>query len=112
MVAADGSVVVFGLRGRIYRSTDAGKSWKLVDNASTATLMGGSRLPDGAIVIAGAAGTALASRDNGQSFVPLETGTARAFSKAILGAPNMAMLLGEGGAREVALHTGRGGKPR
>jgi photosystem II stability/assembly factor-like uncharacterized protein len=107
VVASDGSVVVFGLRGRIYRSTDAGETWTQVDNASSATLMGGARLPDGAIVIAGAAGTALASRDNGRSFVPLETGTARVFSKAILGAPNAAMLLGEGGAREVTLASER-----
>jgi photosystem II stability/assembly factor-like uncharacterized protein len=112
VAAADGSVVIFGLRGRIYRSTDAGETWKQVDNASSATLMGGSRLPDGTIVIAGAAGTALASRDNGRSFVPLETGTARPFAKAVLGAPNMAMLLGDGGAREVALHSARRGAGR
>lgn len=105
--ARDGSVVAFGMRGRIYRSSDAGKTWKQVDNASHATLMGGSRLPDGAIVIAGAGGTALVSRDNGQSFVALETGTTRAFSKAILGAPNAVLLLGEAGARSVALPSGR-----
>jgi len=99
----DGAVVAFGLRGRIYRSADAGKSWKQVDNASVATLMGGSRLPAGALVIAGAAGTVLVSRDQGHSFVPLATGSNRAFSKALLGAPNSLLLVGEVGAREVAL---------
>ncbi len=103
VVAADGTVVAFGLRGRIYRSGDGGQTWTQVDDATAATLMGGSRLPDGALVVAGAAGTALVSRDNGRSFVPLATGTNRAWSKAVLGAPNTAMLLGEAGAVEVPL---------
>jgi photosystem II stability/assembly factor-like uncharacterized protein len=103
VVATDGAVVAFGLRGRIYRSPDGGQSWAQVDDASAATLMGGSRLPDGTLVVAGAAGTALVSRDGGRSFVPLATGTNRAWSKAVLGAPNMTMLLGEAGAAEVPL---------
>ena len=103
LVADDGAIVAFGMRGRIYRSSDGGKSWKQVENPSVATLMGGSKLPGGALVIAGAAGTVLVSRDNGQSFVPLATGTTRAFSKPLLGAPNAVLLLGEAGARSVML---------
>ena len=103
VMAEDGAVVAFGMRGRIYRSADGGKAWTQVDNPSTATLIGGSSLPGGTMVIAGSAGTALVSRDGGKSFVPLATGTTRAFSKAILGAPDSVLLLGEGGARAVAL---------
>ncbi|MDQ3027535.1 MAG: YCF48-related protein [Pseudomonadota bacterium] len=103
LVANDGAVVAFGMRGRIYRSADKAKTWQLVENPSVATLMGGDKLPDGALVVAGSAGTALVSRDNGLTFVPLATGSTRAFSKAILGGPNMVLLLGESGAREVAL---------
>jgi photosystem II stability/assembly factor-like uncharacterized protein len=103
MLAADGSVVAFGLRGRIVRSTDAGESWTLVDDRSTATLMGGSLLPDGSLAIAGGAGTVLVSRDDGRSFESLETRSSRAFSAAIAGRPGVAMIVGEGGAREIAL---------
>lgn len=103
LVANDGAVVAFGMRGRIYRSADKGKTWAQVENPSVANLMGGDKLPDGALVVAGSAGTALVSRDNGQTFVPLATGSTRAFSKAILGGPNAVLLLGESGAREVAL---------
>jgi photosystem II stability/assembly factor-like uncharacterized protein len=103
VVAEDGAAIAFGMRGRIFRSTDAGKSWKAVDNASVATLMGGSRLPDGGLVIAGAGGTVLVSRDNGLSFVPLATGSTKTFSKAVLGSANAVILIGETGAREVAL---------
>jgi photosystem II stability/assembly factor-like uncharacterized protein len=103
LVANDGAVIAFGMRGRIFRSTDRGKSWKQVDNPSVASLMGGDKLPDGALVIAGSAGTALVSRDDGQSFVPIPSGTTRAFAKALLGAPNELLLMGEAGARTVAL---------
>jgi photosystem II stability/assembly factor-like uncharacterized protein len=65
--------------------------------------MGGAKLPDGAIVLAGAGGTALLSRDNGASFVPVPTGTTRAFSQVLLGAPNTVMLFGEAGPRSVQL---------
>jgi photosystem II stability/assembly factor-like uncharacterized protein len=107
LVAEDKSVVIFGLRGKIFRAETGLKSWAPVDNASVATLMGGTRLPDGALVIAGAAGTVLVSRDNGQSFSPLKTGTTKAYSKALLGAPNAVLLLGEAGARDVLIPTKR-----
>lgn len=107
LVANDGSIVTYGLRGRIFRSSDGGKSWKQIENASVATLMGGSKLPDGALVIAGGAGTVLVSHDNGQSFQPLATGSTKAYAKALLGAPNALLLLGEAGAREAPLPSAR-----
>jgi photosystem II stability/assembly factor-like uncharacterized protein len=103
LVANDGGIVAFGMRGKIFRSADKGKTWKAIENPSVAALIGGDKLPDGALVVAGSAGTALVSRDNGQTFVPLTTGTTRAFAKAILGAPNSVLLLGEVGARELPL---------
>jgi photosystem II stability/assembly factor-like uncharacterized protein len=107
LVAADGAVIAFGMRGRIFRSTDGAKTWKAVDNTSVATLFGGTKLPDGSLVIAGAGGTVFVSRDNGQSFVPLVTGSTKAFSKAVLGPPNAVILFGETGVREAALPSAR-----
>jgi photosystem II stability/assembly factor-like uncharacterized protein len=98
------------MRGRIFRSTDKGKTWKQVENASTAALIGGDKLPDGALVLAGSAGTALVSRDNGVTFQPITTNSTRALSKAILGGADSIMLLGEGGARELALPSAPGVK--
>ncbi|MDX2220320.1 MAG: hypothetical protein SF172_14990 [Burkholderiales bacterium] len=105
--AQDGSVIVFGLRGRIYRADATLKGWKQVESASQATLMGGSLLPDGSIVLAGAAGTVLVSRDNGQSFSRFDSGTTRAFSKALLGGPNSVLALGEAGARDLIIPAAR-----
>jgi photosystem II stability/assembly factor-like uncharacterized protein len=99
--------VGFGLRGHIFRSTDGGKTWTAVDNASKATLMGGAKLADGTLVLAGAAGTVLVSRDNGLSFQPADTGGTRALAGATLGAPNQVLALGEGGARPVSIPLGK-----
>jgi photosystem II stability/assembly factor-like uncharacterized protein len=101
--ATDGSVLIYGLRGKIYRSDASLRDWKLVDNKSLASLMGSTRLPDGAIVLAGLSGTVLVSRDNGRSFVPLPTGSTKAYAAPLLGAPNALLLLGEAGARDVVL---------
>jgi hypothetical protein len=75
-----------------------------IENASTASLIGGEKLPDGSIVLAGASGMALASRDNGMTFQPLPTGTTRSFAKAIQGANGEVLLLGEAGPRIVKPH--------
>lgn len=102
--AQDNAVLIFGLRGRIFRSRDAElKSWTQIDNPSTASIMGATRLPDGALVLAGLSGTVLVSRDNGQSFVTLPTKSTKAIAAPLLGAPNALLLLGENGARDVLL---------
>ena len=46
---------------------------------------------------------ALVSRDNGQSFVPLATGTTKMFATAVAGARDQVLLIGETGARPLSL---------
>ena len=74
-----------------------------MENKSVASLMGSTRLPDGAIVLAGLSGTVLISRDNGESFSPLATGFTKALAAPLLGAPSALLLIGEAGVREVLL---------
>lgn len=106
--AQDGSVILYGLRGKIFRSTDAAlKDWKAIDNKSVASLMGSTRLPDGAIALSGLAGTVLISRDNGISFTPLPTGLTKGYAAPLLGAPSALLLVGEAGARDVVLPAAR-----
>lgn len=107
VLAADGSVVAFGLRGNIFRSADAGESWQAVENASTATLMGGARLADGTLVLVGGAGTVLVSHDAGRTFALAGSAeTARVYSSAIAGPGGEALVLGDSGARPMRVGTG------
>ena len=102
--AQDGAVLIYGLRGKIYRSTDATlNNWRLIENKTVASLMGATRLPDGALVLAGLSGTVLVSRDNGESFTSLPSGSTKALSAPLLGAPNAVLLIGEAGVRDVLL---------
>ncbi|MBI5443340.1 MAG: glycosyl hydrolase [Deltaproteobacteria bacterium] len=67
------AVVVFGLRGNVYRSTDRGKSWKKVEAGVSGVLTGGAVTPEGRLVLVGQAGDVIASSDEGASFQPAGT---------------------------------------
>lgn len=67
-------LVVYGLRGHLYSSTDAGDSWQLVKlqradgGQFELGLASGARLQDGSLVVVGHGGALLRSTDQGQSF--------------------------------------------
>ena len=102
--AQDGAVILYGLRGHIFRSADASLSaLKKIENASTASIMGATKLPDGALVLTGLAGTVLISRDDGRSFKLIPTPSTKAIAVPLMGAPNSILLFGETGVREILL---------
>jgi photosystem II stability/assembly factor-like uncharacterized protein len=66
--------------------------------------MGGARLADGTLVLVGGAGTVLVSHDAGRSFALAGSAeTARVYSSAIAGANGAALVLGDSGARVMAV---------
>ena len=96
--------MIYGLRGKIYRSSDAALSnWTLIENKTVASLMGSTMLPDGALVLAGLSGTVLVSRDNGATFAALPSGSTKALAALLLGAPNTLLVIGEAGVRSLPL---------
>jgi len=102
--ANDGSVLVLGLRGNVFRSPDASlKSWEVVATNTKASMMGATKLADGSIVLSGLSGTMLISRNNGKTFSALSSGTIRPLSAAVPGAANSLIVVGETGAREVSI---------
>lgn len=104
VAADDGAVIIYGLRGNVYRSTDASlKAWKQIDTGTKASMMGATKLADGAVVLAGLSGTMLLSRDGGKSFAALASGTTKPLAAPVAGAANLLLVVGESGAREVPL---------
>jgi photosystem II stability/assembly factor-like uncharacterized protein len=106
--AADKSLVIFGMRGRVFRSTDAGFTWtqneiKRGDKPFQSSLMGGKRLLDGSIVLAGVQGAAVFSNDNGATYKLLETRSNRPFSGVVQATPNTVILIGEAGPTDFQL---------
>ncbi len=52
-------VLAFGLRGHVFESTDLGENWTRIPTGSELSLMGGSPLANGGVVIGGANGIVL-----------------------------------------------------
>jgi photosystem II stability/assembly factor-like uncharacterized protein len=65
---ADGAIVLGGLRGRMFRTADAGQTWTVVEKPPTSAIVAETRLADGTLVAGGVGGEILVSDDNGISF--------------------------------------------
>jgi photosystem II stability/assembly factor-like uncharacterized protein len=74
--SADGAIVMGGLRGRMFRTTDKGESWTVVEKPPTSSIVDSTVLSDGRLLFVGIAGEVLISGDNGNSFslVPVAGG--------------------------------------
>lgn len=74
--AADDSIVVGGLRGRMFHTADIGETWDIVDKPPTSSIVDSTRMKDGRLVAVGIAGEVLLSIDDGKSFtmVPVKSG--------------------------------------
>jgi photosystem II stability/assembly factor-like uncharacterized protein len=68
MVLREGSVLVWGMRGRVLRSGDVGRTWTEVSSGTQQALTAGVQLAGGEIVIAGLGGAVIRSRDGGHTF--------------------------------------------
>ena len=60
-----------GLRGRMFRTTDAGDSWTVVEKSPTSAIVDLARLEDDSLIAVSIGGQVLMSKDNGLTFAPL-----------------------------------------
>jgi len=65
---AKGAVVVYGLRGNVFRSGDGGAHWTKVDAGLPATVVSATRTPQGTTILADVGGRLAASTDGAQTF--------------------------------------------
>jgi photosystem II stability/assembly factor-like uncharacterized protein len=68
VAAAKSSVLVFGLRGNVFRSDDAGATWTKVETGLTAAVVGAARTSQDATLLADAGGRIATSEDGGRTF--------------------------------------------
>ena len=69
--AADGGLVMGGLRGNMFRTVDVGATWTTVKKPMTSAIVDSTRLADGRLIAVGIGGEVLISTDNGASFTPV-----------------------------------------
>jgi len=65
------SVLVFGLRGTVYRSDDAGRTWAKVETGLQGTVVAAERSPSDAVLLADVGGHIVGSDDGGRTFKPV-----------------------------------------
>ena len=70
MESRNGTLLSVGRQGHIWRSADAGATWKRSRSGTKATLMGVCQIAEGILVV-GYEGTVLLSQDDGRTFAAL-----------------------------------------
>lgn len=73
--AADGGLVIGGLRGNMFRTADVGATWTAVKKPMTSAIVDSTRLSDGRLIAVGIGGEVLLSSDNGATFAPVAVNT-------------------------------------
>jgi photosystem II stability/assembly factor-like uncharacterized protein len=71
VAGAGSAVLVFGLRGNVYRSDDAGRTWAKTDAGLPAAIVGAAPASDGAILLADGGGRIASSADSGRTFTKI-----------------------------------------
>ena len=99
----DGDLLIAGLRGNAFRSTDHGKTWSIVELPTAASVVGSTRMQDGRIVLVTQAGQILISSDSGLNFTQMATGRLYPLSGVVEGRPGEVVVVGLGGVRVLKL---------
>ena len=99
-----GSVLVFGLRGHAYRTTDGGASWQKVDTGIPVGLTAGTLTPDGRILLMSQAGHTLVSGDAGATFTLQASERAIPAAAVVATGRNALVVVGPRGVKAAELH--------
>lgn len=68
VLSAAGTILTFGLQGKLFRSDDQGGHWAEVQTGLSNAITCGLALEDGRILLGGQGGELMLSRDDGRSF--------------------------------------------
>lgn len=93
---ASGALLVGGMRGHLYRSVDNGASWQAIDTGVRSGLNDIASGP-GEVIVVGADGTILLSRDDGQSFSRQQRANRKAIAAAELLGTEQLLIAAEDG---------------
>lgn len=94
----DGALFVAAETGRVFRSDNEGKSWKVLSLPYKGSLWGGTLLADSSVLVWGMRGHALLSKDRGETWIELQTGTDQSITSALQLPNGKLRLAGLGGA--------------
>jgi len=85
LAIGENRLLAYGLRGNVYQSGDGGDSWSKVDTKASVSILGGSLLEGGGVILAGANGTVLVRAGADTPFIPATFRNAAGETPAIAG---------------------------
>lgn len=103
VLTGPGTVLVYGLRGNAFMSSDAGRTWVKSQTGVETGLQGGTVLRDGRILLVSQGGQVLVSADAGRSFQVAKLPATSPLAAAAPGAGSAVVLVGSRGTRVEAL---------
>ena len=101
---ADNALVVAGMRGNAFRSTDKGYSWQELELPVQESIVASQRLQDGRLVLVSVGGSVLLSDDNGEQFNKLDIGPTWPYTDLIEVEPGVLLMTGLRGVRKLSLN--------
>ena len=78
LAARSGTVLAYGLRGHVFRSTDGGASWEQVARGTAVSINAGIELHDRTLALLAHTGEVLLSRDDGRTYTRMASDAAPA----------------------------------
>lgn len=96
-ISQAGSAYVCGESGTFYRSNDGGIKWDKLTVPFEGTLFGVLALTEGQVIAYGVAGKVLYSSDQGESWLPIDSGTKASFYGADNVSDDLIVLVGSDG---------------
>lgn len=103
LAGAGETVIAAGLRGSVYRSSDAGKSWEKRDTGLIASVTGAASTGAGRILLVSQNGSLLVSEDRGSQFRALRVPRPTVLSGVVQSTSNKAVVVGVTGVQLVPL---------
>ena len=100
---ADDAIVLGGLRGRMFRTSDVGQTWTKVEKPTTGSIVDSILLADGRLVAIAIAGEVLVSTDDGNSFTQIPLGNRGLVYSVAEGPEGTLLLAGPDGIQKYKL---------
>ena len=93
-------MLIFGLRGNMFMSTDLGRTWRTITNTAGATLNNGAVPDKNEVVLVGNGGTVLMSANGAESFREHFRDDREGVMDVVPVSGNNLLLFGEGGVKK------------
>lgn len=99
LIEVGDSILAYGLRGHVQRSTDFGDSWEVLDSPIESSLLGATVDPDGRVFIVGASAARLTYDPATGQLSATEDRLGSAYSSVLFTADGHRILIGEEGVK-------------